>query len=192
MPSKSKKQARFMAAAAHNPKFAKKAGIKPSVAKEFNRADAGTGILKKAGGGLASLVQAMQGRAAPGRILSPVSPKYGRADYIPSTGRPVKQPAMMPDVSQDMAIGDSLRNLMGRIGPMRRERGGLVGLAQLRALAKKFREALEMGDEAQARRIRRQMELLKRGSTDELDPKAAELEIAEEKTGTFARGGKVR
>ena len=39
MPSKSKKQERFMAAAAHDPKFAKKAGIPQKVAKEFNRAD---------------------------------------------------------------------------------------------------------------------------------------------------------
>lgn len=39
MPSKSKKQAKFMAAAAHNPKFAKKAGISGKVAKEFNNAD---------------------------------------------------------------------------------------------------------------------------------------------------------
>jgi hypothetical protein len=39
MPSKSKKQERFMAAAAHSPKFAKKAGIPQKVAKEFNRAD---------------------------------------------------------------------------------------------------------------------------------------------------------
>lgn len=39
MPSKSKKQAKFMAAAAHNPQFAKKAGVPQSVAKEFNRAD---------------------------------------------------------------------------------------------------------------------------------------------------------
>ena len=46
MPSKSSKQARFMAAAAHNPSFAKKAGISSSVAKEFNSADKGTGILK--------------------------------------------------------------------------------------------------------------------------------------------------
>lgn len=47
MPSKSAKQARTMAAAAHNPKFAKKMGIPPSVAKEFNRADAKTGILRR-------------------------------------------------------------------------------------------------------------------------------------------------
>ena len=39
MPSKSKKQARTMAAAAHNPKFAKKIGIPTKVAKEFNQAD---------------------------------------------------------------------------------------------------------------------------------------------------------
>lgn len=47
MPSKSAKQARLMAAAAHNPKFAKKVGVPQKVAKEFNQADAGTGILKK-------------------------------------------------------------------------------------------------------------------------------------------------
>jgi hypothetical protein len=41
MPSVSKKQARTMAAAAHNPKFAKKMGIPVKVAKEFNRADQG-------------------------------------------------------------------------------------------------------------------------------------------------------
>lgn len=41
MPSVSSKQARFMAAAAHNKDFAKKAGIPQSVAKEFNDADSG-------------------------------------------------------------------------------------------------------------------------------------------------------
>jgi len=40
MPSKSKKQERFMAAAAHNPAFAKKVGMSEKVAKEFNKADA--------------------------------------------------------------------------------------------------------------------------------------------------------
>lgn len=41
MPSTSLKQKRFMAAAAHNPEFAKKAGIPQSVAKEFHDADRG-------------------------------------------------------------------------------------------------------------------------------------------------------
>lgn len=35
MPAKSKSQNRLMQAAAHDPKVAKKAGIKQSVAKEF-------------------------------------------------------------------------------------------------------------------------------------------------------------
>ena len=46
MPSKTPKQARTMAAAAHNPKFAKKMGIPQKVAKEFNRADKGGSKLK--------------------------------------------------------------------------------------------------------------------------------------------------
>lgn len=49
MPSKSRKQARFMAAIAHDPKFAKKVGVPQKVGKEFNQADAGTGILKGKG-----------------------------------------------------------------------------------------------------------------------------------------------
>jgi hypothetical protein len=47
MPSVSAKQARTMAAAAHNPAFAKKVGIPQGVAKDFNKADKGTGIRKK-------------------------------------------------------------------------------------------------------------------------------------------------
>ena len=47
MPSTSPKQARMMAGAAHNPKFAKKVGVPVAVAKEFNQADAKTGILRK-------------------------------------------------------------------------------------------------------------------------------------------------
>ncbi len=41
MPSRSAKQARTMAAAAHDPQFAKRMGIPQTVAKEFNQADRG-------------------------------------------------------------------------------------------------------------------------------------------------------
>jgi hypothetical protein len=47
MPSTSKAQARLMAAAAHDPAFAKRAGVPVKVAKEFNKADAKSGILRK-------------------------------------------------------------------------------------------------------------------------------------------------
>ena len=41
MPSTSKKQAKLMAAVAHNPAFAKKVGVPQSVGKKFNKADKG-------------------------------------------------------------------------------------------------------------------------------------------------------
>lgn len=43
MPSKSRKQARVMNIAAHNPEFAKKVGIPVKVAKEFHAADKAEG-----------------------------------------------------------------------------------------------------------------------------------------------------
>ena len=46
MPSTSKKQHNFMAAVAHNPAFAKKAGVPQSVGKEFNQADKGRKFAK--------------------------------------------------------------------------------------------------------------------------------------------------
>lgn len=65
MPSTSVKQARFMSIAAHDPKFAAKAGIPVSVAKEFHAADAG----KKYGSGgtdghrkIAAVLMAKPGR----------------------------------------------------------------------------------------------------------------------------------
>lgn len=45
MPSRTPKQARFMAAVAHNPEFAKKVGVPQSVGEEFNATD--EGILSK-------------------------------------------------------------------------------------------------------------------------------------------------
>ena len=48
MPSTSPAQARLMAAAAHNPAFAKKAGVPVKVAKEFNQHDKGSAMLSAA------------------------------------------------------------------------------------------------------------------------------------------------
>ena len=45
MPSVSAKQARLMAMVAHNPGMAKQTGVPVKVAKEFNQADAGRGLL---------------------------------------------------------------------------------------------------------------------------------------------------
>jgi hypothetical protein len=71
--------------------------------------------------------------------------------------------------------------------------GGKVdtGLAALKALAKKVEAALASGDTELAKRLKRQMEAMKRGSSKTADD-AEELEVAEEKLATFAKGGKVK
>lgn len=48
MPSKSPAQARLMAAAAHDPRFARKAGVPRTVAREFNKHDKGSAMLSAA------------------------------------------------------------------------------------------------------------------------------------------------
>lgn len=67
MPSTTPKMAHTMAGAAHNADFAKKVGIPMSVAKEFNKADVKTGILRKkrkrqTGGNTAALTSDVGGR----------------------------------------------------------------------------------------------------------------------------------
>ena len=57
MPSTSPKQARTMAAAAHNPAFAIKMGIPVKVAKDFNKADTGKHMIHMADGGLLGLLR---------------------------------------------------------------------------------------------------------------------------------------
>ena len=47
MPAVSKKQERFMQAVAHNPAFAKKAGVPQSVGKEFTKSGGGMAESKK-------------------------------------------------------------------------------------------------------------------------------------------------
>jgi hypothetical protein len=56
MPSKSKKQHNFMEAVAHNPSFAKKAGVPQSVGQDFSKADKGKTF--KRGGDMASKMNA--------------------------------------------------------------------------------------------------------------------------------------
>jgi hypothetical protein len=48
MPSSTTKQARTMAAAAHDPEFAEKVGIPQKIAHDFNKADKGTALLSQA------------------------------------------------------------------------------------------------------------------------------------------------
>ena len=88
MPSVSKKQEKFMQAVAHNPAFAKKAGVPQSVGKEFTKSGGGMAkanpfmemiakkkaaaagkkpMKKMAGGGLAAGHKAADGVATKGK-----------------------------------------------------------------------------------------------------------------------------
>ena len=79
MPSKSKKQARFMAAVANNPEFARKAGVSQDVGREFAEADKSRNF---AGGGvMPSYYDSKSG--TPGRAVK----KYQRGDKVARTRR---------------------------------------------------------------------------------------------------------
>lgn len=74
MPSVSKKQHNFMAAVAHNPAFAKKAGVPQSVGQDFSQADKGrkfsTGghmATKSSGNGITKAKMGSVRTAAPSR-----------------------------------------------------------------------------------------------------------------------------
>lgn len=87
--------------------------------------------------------------------------------------------------------GDKLRKKVRKYAE-----GGKVAAAVsgLKALARKFEDALEMEDSAQASRLARQMESLSPGSSKALKEKRqADLSaVSNEKAATFAKGGKVK
>jgi len=77
MPTVSKKQERFMQAVAHNPAFAKKAGVPQSVGKEFTKSGGGMAskmnpgfmaMMKKKAGDKPAKKMAMGGYAAPTKM----------------------------------------------------------------------------------------------------------------------------
>ena len=74
MPSSSAKQHRFMEAVAHNPSFAKKAGVPQSVGKEFSNADKGKSF--KRGGDMA-------GKMNPGFMAMIAKKKAGAKTAMP-------------------------------------------------------------------------------------------------------------
>ena len=62
MPSVSNKQRRFMAAAAHNPQFAAKAGIPQKVAQEFNHEDSNGSAKQQLSDVAQATVHALRGK----------------------------------------------------------------------------------------------------------------------------------
>lgn len=79
MPTVSKKQERFMQAVAHNPAFAKKAGVPQSVGKEFT----------KSGGGMATKQKFPMGQKM-GAVNTAAPSKDGLAAKGKTKGKQIK------------------------------------------------------------------------------------------------------
>ena len=82
MPSTSKKQAKFMAAVAHSPEFAKKVGVPMSVGKEFNKADKGRkfargGEMKESKAMAKKEIAFMEKKGAPKSMIKHEKAEYG-------------------------------------------------------------------------------------------------------------------
>ena len=94
MPSTSVKQRDFMAAVAHNPAFAKKAGVPQSVGKEFNKADKGKtfkqgGDMKESKGMMKKEIGFMKAKKAPKSMI-----KHEMAEMMSAKrGSPAKKMA---------------------------------------------------------------------------------------------------
>ena len=84
MPSSSAKQARFMAAVAHSPSFAKKAGVPQAVGKEFNEADKGRKFSK--GGDMKDAKKALEAHAAKPASKAHAGLKKGGMAYAKGGG----------------------------------------------------------------------------------------------------------
>jgi hypothetical protein len=74
MPSTSKKQHNFMEAVAHNPAFAKKAGVSQSVGQDFSKADKGKtfkqgGTMKESKAMVKKEVSFMKNKGAPKSMI---------------------------------------------------------------------------------------------------------------------------
>ena len=120
MPAKSKAQFRLMKAAERDPRFAKKVGIKPSVAKEYTESNIGKksyGKLpdKKAKGGNISL-SIGRGEKLPAERGAGLTQK-GREKYNRETGSNLKAPQPQGGPRRD--------SFCARMGPVARksERG---------------------------------------------------------------------
>jgi len=106
MPSKSKKQHNFMAAVAHNPAFAKKAGVPQSVGKDFSNADKGKTF--KQGGDMATKMN-------PGFMAMMAKKKPSKMGMFEKSGKDVEKKGMKEGSKAEMAMDKS--QMMKKGGP---------------------------------------------------------------------------
>jgi hypothetical protein len=101
MPSSSKKQHKFMEAVAHNPAFAKKAGVPQTVGQDFSNADKGKKFNRGGAMPMDPKMLAMMAEKLKGRTMG------GRPAARPPMGArpPMAMPGMKKGGSAKMASG---------------------------------------------------------------------------------------
>jgi hypothetical protein len=134
MPAKSKKQQRFMAAVANNPKFAKKVGVPKSVGEEFmKKGYMGGGMMKRryADGGM------MDGMDSPGMGVSEedIRALQGPQD-APAGFRP-----MVPDDEMEGKKKVPMRPKRKKKAPAKKKMAGGGKVRGCGAVSKKMRPA---------------------------------------------------
>jgi hypothetical protein len=123
MPSTSKKQHNFMAAVAHNPAFAKKAGVPQSVGKDFSNADKGKTF--KQGGDMASKMN-------PGFMAMMAKKKPSKMGMFEKSSKDVEKKGVKEGSKADMAMDKKQMMGMKKGGmPMKKMASG--GSASSRA-----------------------------------------------------------
>jgi hypothetical protein len=130
MPAKSKEQFRLMQAVAHNPKFAKKIGIKPSVGAEYTQSNVGNKAYSKlpekmAKGGDPRL-SVSRGEKLPTSQGAGLTEK-GRQKFNRATGANLKAPAPHPKTKADEGRKKSFcARMSGMPGPKYDDKGNLT------------------------------------------------------------------
>ena len=85
MPAVSKKQERFMQAVAHNPAFAKKAGVPQSVGKEFTKS--GGGMATKMNAGFMAMMKKKEGAKPAKKMAAGMTMKKMASGGMTSMGK---------------------------------------------------------------------------------------------------------
>jgi hypothetical protein len=129
MPSVSKKQHYFMEAVAHNPAFARKAGVPQSVGKEFAAADKGHKFSK--GGDVKKKMTMPMGAGAPMRKpMPPAMPAGGgMAPPMPPGGGAPPMGMKKGGATKKMASGGSASSRADGIAQKGKTKGTQVRMA---------------------------------------------------------------
>jgi len=104
MPATSEKQKRFMDAAAHNPEFAKTAGIPVSVAKDFSEASKGLKFGKGAPKARPDLQKVNKPETLHGKMSVMKGGGMAKMDKFEKSGKDVEKKGMKEGSKADMAL----------------------------------------------------------------------------------------